>query len=139
MQNSETIKHTGTVHSIDSKYVTVNILSHPSCTGCHASGICDISGQKEKSIQALRTLDVKVGQKVMVVMERALGFRALYLGYIQPFLIVLVLLIILTSLSVSEPVAGLVSLLSLAPYYIIIFLSKEKIGKKFSFSLKKLI
>jgi len=139
MQDTEIIEHTGIVQSIDSKSVIVSIHSHPSCSGCNASGICDISDKKEKLINAALTLDVKVGERVMVAMERTLGFRALFLGYLLPFLIVLSLLIVFTSLSVSEPITGLISLLSLVPYYIIIYLSKEKIGKKFSFTLKKLI
>jgi len=138
MQDKVTIEHTGIVQSIEDKYVNVSIISGSSCSACHASGVCEVSGSEEKIIRAINTGDVKNGDPVMVLMERSLGFRALLIGYLLPFMLVLFMLITLTSLSVSEPVAGLIALLSLAPYYGIIYLRKEKIGTKFSFTIKKL-
>ncbi|HUS85907.1 MAG TPA: SoxR reducing system RseC family protein [Bacteroidales bacterium] len=137
MEELNSIEHTGIVQSIDDKHVNVEIMTHPSCTGCMASGICDVSGKDKKVIKALRTLDVKPGDHVMVMMERSMGLRALFLGYLLPFLIVIFLLILLTSLAVTELVAGLSALLSLVPYYLALYLSKEKISKNFSFIIKE--
>ncbi len=138
MSSTDTIEHSGTVQSIEGKYVNVRIVSHPSCVGCASSGVCEVSENEEKVIQVLNSGDVKTGDKVMVVMESSLGFRALFIGYLLPFLVVLFLLVLLTSLSVPELTAGLVSLLSLVPYYIVVYLSREKIRKRFSFTIKKI-
>lgn len=139
MQNDDTIEHAGIVKSVDKKYVTVNILSHPACAGCIASGICDMSGSENKEIKASAGPKVRAGDQVLVVMRKSMGFRALFLGYLLPFIIVMLILIVLTSLSVSEPVSGITALVSLIPYYTIIYLSKEKVGKSFSFTIKKTI
>ncbi|MFO7852867.1 MAG: SoxR reducing system RseC family protein [Bacteroidota bacterium] len=137
MQNEDTIEHTGIVKSVDKKHITVNIISHPACAGCIARGICDLSGRENKEIKALAGPEVSPGEKVFVVMKKSLGFRALFLGYLLPFIIVMSILITMSSLSFSEPVTGLTALLSLIPYYILIYVSKEKVGKSFSFTIKK--
>ena len=138
MDKHNNIEHTGVIQSIEDKYVNVSILSASACAGCHAAGVCEVSDTEEKIVRALKTIDVKRGEMVLVIMERALGFRALFIGYLMPFIILLLLLILLTSLSVSEPVTGIAAILSLVPYYLAVYLSKEKIGKKFSFTIKKL-
>ncbi len=139
MQKESTIEHTGIVKSVDNKHVVVDIVAHPACSGCLASGICDLSEQRNKEIRAVSNPDVKVGEQVLVVMRQSLGYRALFLGYLLPFMIVITILITMTSLSISEPVSGLSALLSLVPYYAIIYIKKEKIGKSFSFTIKKQI
>ena len=139
MENTNTIEHTGIVKSIEKNYVNIAILSHPSCSGCVASGVCDVSGKSEKLIRAGSRIDLTPGDRVMVVMEQSLGYRALLLGYILPFITVLIMLITLTSLSVHELLAGLISIGSMAVYYLVIYLNKEKIGRKFSFTIKKQI
>lgn len=139
MQNDNTIEHTGIVKSVEGKHVIVNIVSHPACSGCMASGICDLSEQGNKEIKAAGSMDVKAGDKVLVVMKQSMGFRALFLGYLFPFLLVMLILILMTSFSVSEPVSGITALSSLVPYYSIIYLTKNKIGKSFSFTIKRQI
>jgi len=139
MGELNTIEHTGIVQSIDDKHVDVRIETHPSCAGCMATSFCNVSGKEEKVIRALRTVDVNTGDHVMVVMERSMGLRALFLGYLIPFLILISLLILLTSLNVPEFVAGLSAFLSLIPYYLALYLGKEKISRSFSFTIKNQI
>ncbi len=139
MQKDNSIEHEGIVKSVENGQVIVSILSHPSCSACMASGICDLSGQESKEIRATHSDEVHSGDPVTVVMNQSMGYRALFLGYLLPFVIILTILIVLTSLSVSEPVSGLAAVLSLVPYYLTIYLRKEKIGKSFSFTIKKQI
>jgi len=138
MHDKDKIEHTGIVQSIEDVYVNISIVSNASCVGCQASGICDVSESEEKIIRAVRIDNLKKGEMVLVLMERALGFKALFIGYLFPFILVMFLLILLSSLHFSELKAGLLSLFSLIPYYLIIYLMKEKIGKNFSFTIKKL-
>lgn len=139
MPETNTIEHSGVVQTIEDRYINVRIISHPACVGCAASNICDVSGKSEKIIKAKKINGVKVGEEVSVVMSQEQGFRALFIGYILPFIIVLSMLIILTSIKVNEGFSGLIALGSLIPYYLIIYVSREQIGKKFSFSIKKQI
>lgn len=137
MQKDNSIEHAGIVKSVENGQVIVSIESHPACSGCMASGICDLSGQESKEIKTTHYDKVHTGDPVTVIMKQSMGFRALFLGYLIPFLIVLTILITLTSLSISEPVSGLAAVLSLVPYYLTIYLRKEKIGKSFTFTIKK--
>ena len=139
MPQKKTIEHTGIVQTVNERSIDVRIVSHPACMGCAATNICDVSDAKEKIINTVKSIDVVVGEEVNVMMSRAQGFKALFLGYLLPFLIVMFLLITLSSLGVKELFAGLIAFGSLLPYYIIIYRLREKIDKSFSFSIKKQI
>lgn len=139
MSEINTIEHTGVVKAIDDNSIDVRIVSHPSCAGCAATNICDVSGKNEKIIKAHKISGLEIGEEVFVLMSQEQGFRALFLGYILPFLIVLCIMIILSSIKLNELMAGLIALGSLIPYYLTIYFSRESIGKKFSFSIKKQI
>jgi sigma-E factor negative regulatory protein RseC len=138
MHEVNKIEHTGIVQSVEDNFINVSIVSDSACVGCQASGICDVSESEEKVIRTLKSVDVSKGELVKVLMEKSLGYKALLIGYLLPFIIVIFLLIFLSSLSVPELTTGLVSLFSLVPYYLLVYLNKEKIGKKFSFTIKKL-
>jgi sigma-E factor negative regulatory protein RseC len=137
MQNENTIEHSGIVKSVDANHAIVDIVAHPACSGCIASGICDLSEEKNKEIRTLSDPGIKAGDRVLVVMKQSLGFRALFLGYLMPFIIVMVILIVMTALGLSEALAGISALLALVPYYAFIYFRKEKIGRSFSFTIKK--
>ncbi|MDX2414657.1 MAG: SoxR reducing system RseC family protein [Bacteroidales bacterium] len=139
MPETNTIEHSGIVQAIYDDHVDVKIVAHPACAGCAATNICDVSGKNEKIISTVKQDNITVGEEVKVIMSQSQGFRALFLGYIFPFLLVMLILITLTSFKVPELIAGLFALGALAPYYLVVYLNREKIGKKFSFSIKKQI
>lgn len=139
MPEANTIEHSGVVQSIHDTYVEVKIIAHPACAGCAASNICDVSGKNEKIIRTVKPENVEIGEEVLVIMSQEQGFRALFLGYLLPFILVMFILITLISFKVSELIAGITALTSLIPYYLGVYLRKEKIGKKFSFLIKKQI
>jgi sigma-E factor negative regulatory protein RseC len=137
MGTTKEIKHPGVITSIDSSKIKVNITTYSACSSCGAKGICSISDVKDKMVEVSNTGDFSVGQEVQVILHQTLGFKALYLGYVQPFIVVLITLIIISSITRNEVLAGLISLGALAPYYLILYLYKEKIRNKFTFAIKK--
>lgn len=137
MQKDSIIEHTGIVKSVNDSNIVVGITAHPACSGCLASGICDLSDKKKKEIRAIFNPEVKPGDTVRVIMQRSMGFRALFLAYLLPFIIMMTILIVLTSFSVSELLSGITALLCLIPYYLVIYLRRELIGRSFSFTIKK--
>ena len=139
MPQKQTIEHTGIVQTINERSIDVRIVSHPACMGCAATNICDVSDAKEKIINTVKSIDVVVGEEVNVVMSQTQGFKALFLGYLLPFLIIMFFLITLSSLGVKELVAGLIAFGSLLPYYLIIYKMRGRIDRNFSFSIKKQI
>ena len=137
MGSSKEIEHPGVITNIDSSKIKVNITTYSACSSCNAKGICSISDVKDKMVEVPNTGDFFVGQEVQVILNQTLGFKALYLGYVQPFIVVLITLIITSSLTRNEVLAGLISLGALAPYYLVLYYYKEKIRNKFTFAIKK--
>ncbi len=137
MGSSKEIEHPGVITNIDSSKIKVNITTYSACSSCNAEGICSISDVKDKMVEVPNTGDFFVGQEVQVILNQTLGFKALYLGYVQPFIVVLITLIITSSLTRNEVLAGLISLGALAPYYLVLYYYKEKIRNKFTFAIKK--
>jgi len=133
---NECIEHDGIVQKSGDSSVTVTILSASACSGCHSSGSCTLSGTKEKTIDVSGNYNVSPGDRVTVLMKQSAGYTALFFGYIFPLIVVLTLLIILTAISVPETLSGLLSLASLLPYYLILWLAREKLSKKFTFTIK---
>jgi positive regulator of sigma E activity len=135
-ENSGNIEHDGIVKSSDKKSVTVTIFTTSACSGCHAEGICSLSGREEKTVEIPGIYDVLPGDNVTILMEQSTGYSAVFLGYVLPLILVVALLIILASLSVSELAAGIGALSMLIPYYLTLYFFRNRINKKFTFTLK---
>ena len=135
-ENTECIEHDGIVEKSGSDHLTVRITSASACAGCHAEGTCTMSGKSEKLIDITGTYNVSPGDKVTVMMKQSAGFTALFFGYVFPLILVMVILIILISFSVPELISGLGAIAVLIPYYGTLWLVRNYIGKKFTFSIK---
>lgn len=130
------IDHDGIVKENSGKSVTISISATSACSGCHARGTCSTFGSEEKIIEVNGSYNVKPGETVTVRMMQSMGFRALILGYVLPFISVVTVLVALISLDFTELTAGLISLGVLLPYYFILFLFRKRINEKFTFTLK---
>jgi sigma-E factor negative regulatory protein RseC len=138
MKDSEDtlINHDGIVKENSGKSVIVSISASSACSGCHARGTCSTFGNEEKMIEVEGKYNVKPGDTVTVMMMQSMGYKALFLGYILPFISVLLTLITLISLDFRELTAGLASLAVLIPYYLILAFFRKRINEKFTFTLK---
>ncbi|MCX6301301.1 MAG: SoxR reducing system RseC family protein [Bacteroidia bacterium] len=135
-ENSGNIEHDGIVKSSDKKSVTVTISASSACAACHAEGMCSLSGRKEKIVEIRGMYNVLPGDNVTILMKQSTGYSAVFLGYVLPLILVVALLIILASLSVSELTAGIGALAILIPYYFTLYIFRNRINKKFTFTLK---
>jgi sigma-E factor negative regulatory protein RseC len=132
------ISHDGVVDSLEGDEIVVRITSYAACHECHAKGACNVSEEKEKFLRVKAgPSSYNPGEKVSVILAQSLGFRALFLGYVLPFLLVLMALLISSAAGVSELVAGLTSLAVLPPYYIGLKVYRGRLDKKFEFFLQK--
>jgi sigma-E factor negative regulatory protein RseC len=136
-ENYGIINHDGLVTANSGTSVIIAITSESACSGCHAEGSCSMSGKEEKSIEVHGNYDVRAGDKVTVQMKQSMAYTALFLGYLLPGITVIITLVVMISLKVPELMAGLISLFILLPYYLILFLLKKRIDKKFTFTLKE--
>ena len=139
MSNSKSIEHKGRIDFIDNNKINVSILAVSGCASCHAKGVCTAADMQEKSIEVFNfTNQYEVGEEVNVVLKQSLGFRALFLGYVLPFILILFILIILTAITNNEAISGIGALSVLVPYYIILYALRNKIRKKFTFTINKI-
>lgn len=140
MKEGTQIEHKGIVKEVGQSELKVSIVSATSCASCELKGSCNPSDIEEKIIEVpvASPTDYKKGQPVNLFYKQSLGFRALFLGYLLPFLIVISSLITVLEITHNEGIAGLTAIGLLAPYYLTLYLLKGKIKKTFAFSIEKI-
>jgi sigma-E factor negative regulatory protein RseC len=135
--SSSVIKHKGIVSSIAKNLIQVTIVNASACSGCHAKGGCSAADMQEKIIDARPNgKSYQIGEEVMLTSNEGTGFTALALGYVIPFLLVLIALIIGTAFGLKETIAGLISIGVMVPYYAVLYLQRDKMKKKFTFDIE---
>jgi len=132
------IRHSGIIKKIDSDFFYVSIIAQSACASCHVKGACNISDMNEEIVEVSRAKEMtyQVGDKVNVVMQKSLGTRAVMLGYFFPFLLVLFTLIISLNLMGNQGLSGLLALGILIPYYLVLYMNKDRLKKTFIFSIQ---
>lgn len=136
MRSESEITHEGIVISSGQGSVTVMISQNVSCAGCHASEICNLNDRSNKILRIDGSYNLEPGSKVIVSVSQSNGYLAVFLGYVMPLIIMVASLIVTAYLSVEELAAGLISLGVTTFYFLVLFLLRKHISKKFSFSLK---
>lgn len=131
------IRHEGVVDSIDGQKVTVRILQASACSGCQASRICRAAESKEKlvDVEMSGAESLSVGQKVTVAVQERLGMAAVLLAFGLPLLLLFVALVVAMRITGSEQIGALASVAVLVPYYIVLFLLRNRIRKDFGFRI----
>lgn len=133
----DNITHEGIISHIDKETITVMIVSKASCASCQVAGACSASDVEEKNVNIKRGLNDNyiVGDKVTIMMDQSLGTWAVMFGYIFPFLVLLFGLILFTQIMESEGLTGLLALLLLVPYYLVLYLLRRRMERKFQFKI----
>ena len=134
----EEITHKGRIVAIDPEITTIEILAESACSACHAKGLCGLGEEKVKQIQVRTSAwhPRQVGDEVEVVLKKAMGYKAVFIAYGMPLVVLFVALMLLTALGVGELYAGLGALGAVAVCYLVIFLFRNKLSKEYSFYLK---
>ncbi len=135
---SEAIEHKGVVESVSGNAVHVRILQSSACGACSAAKSCMAADVREKFIDCVADEELQAGDEVMVSVSQKQGWLAVLLSFVLPFCL-LMFVLWLAGKFFSETVAGTLALCSLLPYYIIVWLSRNKIKKNFEFKAKKWI
>ncbi len=135
--NTETIQHSGKIKEIKDNVLLVSIIPQSACSSCSAKGICSEANVEEKIIEIDNfSSNYSIGDSVVVYYAQRLGFRALLLGYVFPFLLMFLVLIFTFWLTQNELISGLLSLIVLIPYYFLLSLKKDLLRKTFAFHIK---
>ena len=132
----ELLRHTGIVKQVNPTSLVVSIINQSACSGCHAKGACTVADLQEKEIKITTfRKNYTPGTMVTVIFRESSGMKALFIGYVLPFLILLTTLIIAIEVTGNEIYGGLIALAMLVPYYFALYFSKDKLKKIFTFEL----
>ncbi len=138
MRSDDVIVHPGKIIRVEKNKVEVRILSQSACASCHAKGHCSVSDVEEKIVEVIPEAGriFKEGETVDLIMKKGLAPKAVLLGYVFPFLVVLLALFILVYATGDEGLSALISLGLLIPYYVIMYTMRDKLQKTFVFSIR---
>lgn len=136
---SNKIKHAGVVDGVEGECVRVRILQSSACSACKVAAHCNASETKEKIIDVMDAdaSHYQKGDQVMVVADTAVGFRASLYGYLLPLILMVVTLVGVLAATHSEGLAAVAALGILMPYYVLLFLMRNKLRNRLSFTLER--
>ena len=134
----EQVMHTGKVVSMTPQTTTVQIVSQSACSECHAAGICGLSEYTEKAIEVPTSPSATygVGDEVQVVLKASMGFKAVWIAYFLPLVVLLAVALGLIALGVPELVSGLAGLGAVALYYLIVWLRRDRLRNEYVFTIQ---
>jgi sigma-E factor negative regulatory protein RseC len=130
------ISHRGIVLSVTENKIVVSIINESACASCHAKGACSASDMKEKEIEITRFSGrYEIGQPVILTGKTSQGYKAIFYGYILPFVLVLATLVLAVNSTQNEGLSGLLALAILIPYFLTLSLFRNKLKKSFEFEI----
>jgi len=133
----EQIKHTGEVVSISGRHARVRIVQTSACSACHAKSMCMASESKEKFIDAQMLDSLAVGDACEVLVEQSIGWKAVLIAFVLPFLLMLGVLL-LCRMFWSEAISGTLAVVAVGGYALVLSGFRNKLQKTFRFFVRKL-
>lgn len=137
---SESIYHDGIVEKIDGNSVFVRIIQQSACSGCHAQALCTASEKKDKIIEITDPSagTYQPGEKVKICGKSSLGLQAVLWAFVVPLAVILAALVTANQLQWGDTAAAATCLILLSAYYGLLYLLRDKLKKRFTFTLEKL-
>lgn len=131
------ITHSGVIDKIDGRHITVRIVQTSACSACKASGYCNASETKVKLVDVYDsdTGGRRVGDAVTISADVNTGYRAVAWGFGIPLVIFMATIFAVYLLTGDDALAALLGIASLIPYYILLYLLRNKIRERLTFEL----
>lgn len=136
---TNTIEHKGVIQEINNAQILVRIIQTTACSSCSANNFCPASEKKEKEIEIpniYSKAQFSKGEVVKVIGKSSLGFNAVLLAFVIPFILVIVALFVFMRLLDDELYSAIISLACLAPYYFVLWLCRNRLKKIFMFKIE---
>lgn len=133
------IQHEGTIQAIEGNTLKIRLAVTSGCSSCQAKGSCSLSqveGEKVIEVPAGQGIYRK-GERVMVQMGFQQGLKAVLMGYVMPFLLLMGTLLLAYGMSGDEIKSGLIALAVLVPYYLLLYLTRKLTSKQFDYHIEK--
>lgn len=137
MKKKADISHHGKILEMTPEFTTVEIIQTSACAGCHAKSLCSLSDESKKVIMLPTDpySEKNVGDEVEIVLKYTMGLKAVWISYIIPLLILLILILSLSPVIGNELYAGLAGIGGVALYYFIIWLFRGKLANEVEFRI----
>lgn len=138
MAKKNEIAHTGRILEITPDFTTVQIVVSSACSACHAKGLCGMSEDEEKVIMVPTDpyAEHKAGDEVKVLTKMTMGLKAVWISYVIPLAILMILILSLSSVIGNELLVGLFSIGGVALYYFCIWLFRSRLQSEFVFYIE---
>ena len=135
MAKKNEIMHSGKILEINPDFTTVQIIVSSACAACHAKSMCGMSEDEEKVIMVPTDpyADHQVGDEVQVMTKMTMGLKAVWISYVIPLAVLMILILSLSSVIDNEFLRGGVALTGVGIYHFVIWLFREKLSDQFEF------
>lgn len=135
MAKKNEIIHDGKIIEITPDFTSVEIVSSSACSSCHAKGLCGMSEEQEKVIMVPTDpySEYAVGDDVKVATKMTMGLKAVWISYVIPLAILMILILSLSSVIGNEFLMGGVAIAGVAVYYFFIWLFRDRLSDQFEF------
>ena len=135
MAKKNEIRHSGKILEITPDFTTVQIVVSSACASCHARTMCGMSEDEEKVIMVPTDpyADHKVGDEVEVMTKMTMGLKAVWISYVIPLAVLMILILSLSPVIGSELMLGLTAVSGVALYYLGIWLFRDRLSNEFVF------
>ncbi len=138
--DKEMIEHEGTIDTINGNQYTIRISQSSACSECHAKGACMSADTKIKMVDVVDSSgQFKLNERVLLLGKTSIGYKAVLWAFVLPLILMMSVIFASTSIwQLSELQAASMALISLIPYYVLLYMIRHKMGKKLAFTIKKL-
>lgn len=134
------VTHPGKVIGVFRDTVTVAVESSEACGSCASRSACSLGVESNTRNILITTPDAgtfTVGERVVVATRTQMGLMAAALCYATPAVVLVAALAVAVLLGATEGFAALVSLCAVVVYFAILWLFRNKLAQKISFTIHK--
>ncbi len=139
MKSRDEIAHDGKIVEITPEFTSVEIIASSACSSCHAKGMCGVS-EEERKVIMLPTdpyASWEEGDNVRVFMKKSMGLKAVWISYVIPLAVLMILILSLSPVIGNEPLRGLAAIAGVSVYYLFVWLFRDRLADEFVFYIKE--
>ena len=135
MAKKNEIVHSGKIIEINPDFTTVEIMVSSACSECHAKGLCGMSEMEEKLIMVPTDPyePRQIGDIVQVKTKMTMGLKAVWISYVIPLAVLMILILSLSAVIENEFLRGGIAIAGVGLYYFVIWLLKDRLSDQFEF------
>ena len=132
------ITHRGKITEITPDFTTIEIIASSACSACHAKGLCGMSEDQEKLLMLPTDpyASHQVGDEVEVCTKMTMGLKAVWISYVIPLAVLMILILSLSGVFENEALRGLAAIAGVGVYYFVIWMFRDRLKNEFTFYIK---